>query len=180
MEAALPAEIAIMAAAVADWRVEPSAKKIKKDGTGGASLSLVENPDILTGLARHARRPRLLIGFAAETEDLLANASAKLKRKGADWIVANDVSPETGIMGGTHNRVHLISTEGVEEWPEMSKAEVARRLVERIASTLQSSTPESKELGEAKRKPSETLELGGPLVRRLRQRPLPGGERKRQ
>ncbi len=136
VEAALPADIAVMAAAVADWRVEPSAEKIKKDGSGAASLNLVENPDILAGLARHVARPRLLIGFAAETENLLANASAKLKRKGADWIVANDVSPETGVMGGTRNRVHLVSAAGVEDWPEMSKQDVAKRLVAKIVGRL--------------------------------------------
>jgi phosphopantothenoylcysteine decarboxylase/phosphopantothenate--cysteine ligase len=137
VEAALPADIAVMAAAVADWRAEPSAEKIKKAGaSGAASLKLVENPDILAGLARHKQRPRLVVGFAAETENVLANATEKLKRKGADLIVANDVSPETGIMGGTRNRVHLISAEGVEDWPEMSKEEVAERLVERIAKYL--------------------------------------------
>ena len=138
VEAALPAEIAVMAAAVADWRVEPSAEKIKKDGTGGASLDARREPrHPRPGSRGTHRRPRLLIGFAAETEDLLANASAKLKRKGADWIVANDVSPETGIMGGARNRVHLITPTGVEDWPEMSKAEVARRLVERIAAAIE-------------------------------------------
>ncbi len=136
VEAALPADVAVMAAAVADWRVEPGAEKMKKDGSGAASLRLVENPDILAGLARHPKRPRLVIGFAAETENLLVNASAKLKRKGCDWIVANDVSLGTGIMGGTRNRVHLVSADGVEDWPEMSKTEVARRLAERIAERL--------------------------------------------
>lgn len=133
VEAALPADIAVMAAAVADWRVEPSAEKLKKDGSGTASLTLVENPDILAGLGKHPKRPALLIGFAAETENLLANASAKLKRKGADWIVANDVSPGTGVMGGSNNHVHLVTATGVEDWPEMSKADVAKKLVERIA-----------------------------------------------
>lgn len=138
VEAALPADIAVMAAAVADWRAEPSAEKIKKGASAGGagSLKLVENPDILAGLARHKQRPRLVVGFAAETENLLANAAEKLKRKGADFIVANDVSPETGVMGGTRNRVHLVSAEGVEDWPEMSKDEVAERLVKLIAKYL--------------------------------------------
>jgi len=136
VEAALPADIAVMAAAVADWRVEESAEKLKKDGSGSTSLTLIENPDILAGLARHLRRPRLVVGFAAETQDLLANAQAKLKRKGADWIVANDVSPATGVMGGAKNRVHLVSAEGVEDWPEMSKEKVAERLVEKISEWL--------------------------------------------
>jgi phosphopantothenoylcysteine decarboxylase / phosphopantothenate---cysteine ligase len=136
VEAALPADIAVMAAAVADWRTDPSAEKIKKGSGGEAAIKLIENPDILAGIARHEKRPRLVVGFAAETENLLANATEKLKRKGADLIVANDVSPETGIMGGTRNRVHLVSAEGVEDWPEMSKDEVAIRLVERIAKRL--------------------------------------------
>jgi phosphopantothenoylcysteine decarboxylase / phosphopantothenate---cysteine ligase len=134
VEATLPADIAVMAAAVADWRAEPSAEKIKKGSGSAASLNLLENPDILAGIAKHKQRPRIVIGFAAETENLLANATKKLKSKGADLIVANDVSPESGIMGGTRNRVHLISTQGAEDWPEMSKEEVAARLVERIAS----------------------------------------------
>jgi phosphopantothenoylcysteine decarboxylase/phosphopantothenate--cysteine ligase len=133
VEAALPADIAVMAAAVGDWRVEASAEKLKKDGSGSGSLTLIENPDILAGLARHRRRPQFVIGFAAETQDLIANAQAKLKKKAADWIVANDVSPATGIMGGMRNRVHLVSADGVESWPEMTKDEVARKLVERIA-----------------------------------------------
>ncbi len=132
VEAALPADIAVMAAAVADWRVEASAEKIKKTEAGPPTLAFSENPDILATVSRHEKRPQVLIGFAAETENLLANARAKLERKGCDWIVANDVSPTTGIMGGTRNRVHLITQEGVEDWPEMSKAEVAARLVERI------------------------------------------------
>jgi phosphopantothenoylcysteine decarboxylase/phosphopantothenate--cysteine ligase len=138
VEAALPADIAVMAAAVADWRVEESAEKIKKSAGGLPNLMLTENPDILAGLARNKQRPRLLIGFAAETGNLIANAQEKLRRKGCDWIVANDVSPATGVMGGTRNRVHLVSKSGVEDWPEMSKAEVAERLVERIASHLPS------------------------------------------
>jgi phosphopantothenoylcysteine decarboxylase/phosphopantothenate--cysteine ligase len=133
VEAALPVDIAVMAAAVADWRVEAGAVKIKKSRSGPPTLAFAENPDILAGLARHRQRPRLLIGFAAETENLLANAEAKLRRKGCDWIVANDVSPATGIMGGTRNRVHLISHAGAEAWPDMSKADVAERLAARIA-----------------------------------------------
>jgi phosphopantothenoylcysteine decarboxylase / phosphopantothenate---cysteine ligase len=132
VEAALPADIAVMAAAVADWRVEEGAEKIKKGGDA-PSLALVENPDILATLARHAQRPRLLIGFAAETENVLANAEAKLMRKGCDWILANDVSPETGIMGGERNRVHFVTAAGAEDWPDLSKTEVAARLVARIA-----------------------------------------------
>jgi phosphopantothenoylcysteine decarboxylase/phosphopantothenate--cysteine ligase len=136
VEAALPADVAVMAAAVADWRAEPSAEKIKKSGHGEASVRLFANPDILAGIAKHKHRPRLVVGFAAETENLLANATKKLKSKGADLIVANDVSPESGNMGGTRNRVHLISADGVEDWPEMSKEEVAEKLVEWIASHL--------------------------------------------
>ena len=133
VEKALPADIAVMAAAVADWRVEAGDRKLKKDGKGPPALTLVENPDILAGVSQHAKRPALVVGFAAETNDVVENAKAKLKTKGCDWIVANDVSPETGIMGGTKNRVHLVTASGVEDWPEMSKAEVAERLVARIA-----------------------------------------------
>ena len=138
VEKALPADIAVMTAAVADWRVEAGVEKIKKDAIrkeGGKppSLKLVENPDILAGLARHTSRPTLLVGFAAETETVVKNAKAKLKKKGCDWIVANDVSPKSGVMGGTRNRVHLVTASGVEDWPEMAKDEVAKRLVARIA-----------------------------------------------
>jgi len=137
VEAALPADVAVLAAAVADWRVaEAGAEKIKKGASGPPSLALVENPDILATLSRHKRRPRLVIGFAAETQDLIANARAKLARKGCDWIVANDVSPESGVMGGARNTVRLVTAEGVEDWPEMAKEAVAERLVERIAATL--------------------------------------------
>jgi len=136
-EAALPADIAVLAAAVADWRVEAeSADKLKKHGDAPPHLMLVENPDILAGLARHPRRPALVVGFAAETADLLANAAAKLRRKGCDWIVANDVSPGTGVMGGSRNRVHLLTAAGVESWPDMSKRQVAAALVARIAEHL--------------------------------------------
>jgi phosphopantothenoylcysteine decarboxylase / phosphopantothenate---cysteine ligase len=133
VEAALPADIAVMAAAVADWRVDAGAQKIKKEAGTPPSLKLTENPDILAGLACHALRPKLLVGFAAETNDVVKNAKAKLKRKGCDWIVANDVSLGTGVMGGTKNRVHLVTAAGVEDWPEMDKAEVASKLVARIA-----------------------------------------------
>jgi phosphopantothenoylcysteine decarboxylase / phosphopantothenate---cysteine ligase len=115
-----------MAAAVTDWRAE--------QGDGRCLARARREPG--HPLARHKQRPRLVVGFAAETENLLANAAEKLKRKGADFIVANDVSPETGIMGGTRNRVHLISAEGVEDWPEMSKEDVAARLATRIAEHL--------------------------------------------
>lgn len=136
--AALPADIAVMVAAVADWRVATaSGKKIKKAADGAVpSLALAENPDILKTVGHHEKRPRLVIGFAAETNDVETNARAKLDRKGADMIVANDVSPETGIMGGKRNRVALISRDGVERWPEMSKNEVADRLVALIAERL--------------------------------------------
>ena len=137
--AALPADVAIMAAAVADWRVAAEGtQKIKKDGSGKPPpLNLVENPDILATIGHHeGLRPSLLVGFAAETHDLLANARGKLERKRADWIVANDVSPETGIMGGDRNTVRIVTHDGVEDWPALDKQEVARRLVERIAETL--------------------------------------------
>jgi phosphopantothenoylcysteine decarboxylase/phosphopantothenate--cysteine ligase len=134
VEAALPADVAVMAAAVGDWRVENEVgQKIKKQAGRPAPLALVENPDILAGLARHPDRPALLIGFAAETENLLDHAAEKLRLKGCDWIVANDVSPGTGIMGGTANQVHLITGKGVESWPAMPKDDVARALVLRIA-----------------------------------------------
>jgi len=135
----LPADVAIMAAAVADWRSETDAdQKIKKDGTGAPPpLPLVENPDILATIGHHdSLRPMLLIGFAAETQDLIQNAQAKLQRKRADWIVANDVSPEGGVMGGDRNTVRIVSHAGVEDWPPMDKREVASRLMERIAGFL--------------------------------------------
>ena len=139
VEAALPADAAVMAAAVADWRVaNASGKKIKKDGSGNLPvLEFTENPDILAWISQLGRaRPELVVGFAAETHDVIANATAKRARKGCDWIVANDVSPETGIMGGTENAVTLISAEGAEEWPRLGKAEVARLLAARIAGAL--------------------------------------------
>lgn len=137
-EAALPVDVAVCAAAVADWRVDAVAnEKLKKQEGRIPSLSLVENPDVLATLARHSKkRPRLVIGFAAETENLLAHARAKLKSKGCDWIVANDVSPETGVFGGTHNQVHLVTTSGVESWPPLSKEAVADGLVRKIAAEL--------------------------------------------
>lgn len=139
VEAALPADIAVFAAAVADWRVETiQTEKIKKsEKTGAPTLSLTENPDILKMIARPGpERPRLVIGFAAETQNVLTHAQAKLKSKRADWIVANDVSPLSGVMGGENNTVHLITASGVESWPEMSKAKVARKLMERAAVQL--------------------------------------------
>jgi phosphopantothenoylcysteine decarboxylase/phosphopantothenate--cysteine ligase len=145
VEAALPADIAVMVAAVADWRsVDTKTEKMKKtDGKGPSALQLTENPDILKGLGHHKKRPTLLIGFAAETEKIEAHALAKLERKNADWIVANDVSPDSGIgsgnggvMGGDRNRVRILTRDGVEQWPELSKAEVAKRLAEKIAGHL--------------------------------------------
>jgi phosphopantothenoylcysteine decarboxylase/phosphopantothenate--cysteine ligase len=138
-QSALPADVAVFAAAVADWRVEQtSSRKIKKQpGAASPGLTLVPNPDILATIAAPGpKRPGLVVGFAAETDDLLANAQGKLKRKNADWIVANDVSPETGIMGGEENAVHLVSANGVETWPRLAKDDVARRLARRIAETL--------------------------------------------
>jgi phosphopantothenoylcysteine decarboxylase/phosphopantothenate--cysteine ligase len=134
VDAALPADAAVMVAAVADWRVDPAAAKIKKGPDGPPSLALVENPDILATLAVSPQRPRLLIGFAAETENVVEHARAKRTRKGADWIVANDVSGD--VMGGTDNRVHLITAEGVEDWAPAPKTEVARKLAQRIADVL--------------------------------------------
>ena len=138
VEAALPADIAVCAAAVADWHVVgASDAKIKKDGSGKVpALNFKENPDILAALSRHAQRPGLVVGFAAETNDVEANAKAKLARKGCDWIVANDVSPATGIMGGSENAVILVTTSGAEPWPRLSKEETARRLAARIAETV--------------------------------------------
>ncbi len=136
VQAALPADAAVMAAAVADWRVEnAAASKMKKDGSGKApALEFAENPDILGTVSQMAEgRPGLVVGFAAETDDVVAHATAKRARKGCDWIVANDVSPETGIMGGAENAVTLITAEGAEGWPRMAKEAVARRLAERIA-----------------------------------------------
>ena len=139
VEAALPADAAVFAAAVADWRVANEAgSKIKKT-SGGAMpvLEFAENPDILATVSRmEAGRPGLVVGFAAETDDVIENARAKRARKGCDWIVANDVRPETGIMGGAENAVVVIREDGVEEWPRMGKDEVAKRLAVRIAEAL--------------------------------------------
>jgi phosphopantothenoylcysteine decarboxylase/phosphopantothenate--cysteine ligase len=136
VDAALPADAAIMVAAVADWRVADEAgQKLKKDGSGVIPpLSLTENPDILARLARAPNRPRLLVGFAAETENVIPHAQAKLAKKGADWIVANDVSGD--VMGGALNTVHIVRAGGVESLPEMPKDAVAAALVERIADAL--------------------------------------------
>jgi len=133
VEAALPCDVAIMVAAVADWRVaEAAGQKRKKDGSGQiAPLQLVENPDILAGLGASAARPRLLIGFAAETEQVIPHAKAKLARKGADWIIANDVSGD--VMGGTANTVHIVSASGVESLPRMDKADVAHAIMTKVA-----------------------------------------------
>jgi phosphopantothenoylcysteine decarboxylase/phosphopantothenate--cysteine ligase len=131
--AALPVDAAILAAAVADWRVEPSRSKLKK-GAGPPQLKFVPTRDILAELGASDRRPRLLVGFAAETEQVVDQAVAKRKAKRADWIVANDVSGD--VMGGHRNRVHLVTASGVEDWPEASKDEVARRLMARVADSL--------------------------------------------
>lgn len=132
---ALPADAAILVAAVADWRAQSADRKIKKGETGGPpALDLIENPDILAGLATSDDRPRLLIGFAAETDKVVGHAKAKLDRKGCDWIVANDVSGD--VMGGINNAVHLVTEAGVESWEEMPKERVAQKLAERIAQTL--------------------------------------------
>jgi phosphopantothenoylcysteine decarboxylase/phosphopantothenate--cysteine ligase len=138
VEAALPADVAIFAAAVADWRTaDAGEQKLKKDGSGPPKLALVENPDILATISKlKTKRPQLVIGFAAETEKVIEHAKAKLKRKGCDWIVANDVSSEGGAMGGDDNAVHLITASGVDSWPTQSKDDVAKMLVARIAPAL--------------------------------------------
>ena len=134
----LPVDIAVMVAAVADWQVAGSSEqKIKKQpGDAPPALQLMENPDILKTVGHHEKRPKLVVGFAAETQDVEKNGRAKLERKGADYIVANDVSAETGIMGGDRNSVKIISNEGIEAWPDMDKAEVAKRLAALIAEKL--------------------------------------------
>jgi phosphopantothenoylcysteine decarboxylase/phosphopantothenate--cysteine ligase len=131
----LPTDLAVCVAAVADWRpAEAGRHKIKKAGAEVPTIRLVENPDIVATLAAATEgRPTLVVGFAAETEDVVANATAKRERKGCDWIVANDVSPESGTFGGDRNTIHLVRADGVEEWPTMDKTEVAERLVARIA-----------------------------------------------
>jgi phosphopantothenoylcysteine decarboxylase/phosphopantothenate--cysteine ligase len=127
---ALPADVAILVAAVADWRVEASPTKLKK-GDGPPKLKFVPTRDILAEISTHAQRPRLVVGFAAETDRVIENAIAKQAGKGADWIVANDVSGD--VMGGVRNRVHLVTADGIEDWPEDSKEEVARHLIRRVA-----------------------------------------------
>ncbi|MFY0692326.1 MAG: bifunctional phosphopantothenoylcysteine decarboxylase/phosphopantothenate--cysteine ligase CoaBC [Paracoccaceae bacterium] len=138
VKSALPADAAVFAAAVADWRVaQASERKIKKDGKSLPTLEFAENADILAGVAGLGKdRPALVVGFAAETDDVVANATAKRKRKGCDWIVANDVRPETGIMGGGENAVTLVSADGAESWPRLPKDKVAERLAARIAEAL--------------------------------------------
>jgi phosphopantothenoylcysteine decarboxylase / phosphopantothenate---cysteine ligase len=138
VEAALPADIAVFAAAVADWRTaDEHPEKIKKTGTHAPELTLIENPDILASIAqRKSQRPKLVIGFAAETENVVDHARAKLDRKGCDWILANDVSPETGVMGGDINTIHLVTESGIEHWPPQSKSEVAAALINRIAKVM--------------------------------------------
>ena len=140
--AAMPADILVAAAAVADWRAaEPSAAKIKKGRDGAPALRLVENPDILATVARGSVRPRLVVGFAAETEDLLDHAARKLDAKGCDLIVANRVGPGSDVMGGPDNEVHLLTRAGVDSWPKMSKDAVAERLVARLAAMLEAPSP---------------------------------------
>lgn len=138
VEANLPADVAVFAAAVADWRTASNSReKIKKTGKQAPELALVENPDILATVAHmKSKRPKLVIGFAAETEHVVEHAKRKLVRKGCDWILANDVSPETGIMGGDSNTIHLVTANNVENWPPQSKNEVAALLVQRIAAAL--------------------------------------------
>ncbi len=139
VNAALPADAAIMVAAVADWRVESAGQKIKKDGSGMMpTLVLVENPDILAELARSPKRPGLLVGFAAETENVIENAKAKRLRKACDWIIANDVSGPIGksVMGGAANTVHVVTADGVESWARMPKGNVANKLAARVIEAL--------------------------------------------
>ena len=139
----LPADVAIMAAAVADWKVaNQGSEKIKKKPDGSLpELHFAENPDIARFVGTHpSQRPTLVVGFAAETQNLESNAGAKLTKKGVDWIVANDVSPETGIMGGDRNSVKIVRAESIESWPDMEKGEVADRLIERIAEALDGMT----------------------------------------
>lgn len=138
VQAALPADAGVFSAAVADWRVKSASnRKLKKTKDGLPNLTFSENPDILATVSKMKnKRPGLVVGFAAETDNMLAHATAKRKRKGCDWIVANDVRPDTGIMGGSHNDVTLITAEGCEDWPRMSKQDVAKRLAQKIAETL--------------------------------------------
>jgi phosphopantothenoylcysteine decarboxylase/phosphopantothenate--cysteine ligase len=143
VEKALPADVAIFAAAVADWSIAlPGEQKIKKSKGGLPSLPLVENPDILATVAHlKTRRPKLVVGFAAETENVIEHAQAKLRSKGCDWIIANDVSPRSGVMGGDRNTVHLVTDNGVESWPSQSKDDVARALITRVAEALGGANP---------------------------------------
>ena len=141
-EAALPADIAVCAAAVADWRIDTEAnQKLKKEaGSHPSPLVMVENPDILQTLSNtKTTRPGLVIGFAAETQNVIVNAKSKLAQKGCDWIIANNVSSEIGTFAGEANTVHLVTSEGVEDWPRLSKVEVGRRLADRIADTFETS-----------------------------------------
>jgi phosphopantothenoylcysteine decarboxylase/phosphopantothenate--cysteine ligase len=132
-EKALPADIAVCAAAVADWRVETAPQKLKKKNNTPPALKLVENPDILASLSKAGnRRPRLVVGFAAETEKVVEHAREKRAKKGCDWILANDVSPAAGTFGGDANTVHVIDEAGVEDWPPLSKRDVAERLAQRV------------------------------------------------
>ena len=135
LEKALPVDTAILVAAVADWRAaQAPEQKIKKDGGNIPALNLTENPDILASLAAHAKRPKLLIGFAAETEKIVEHAQAKLVKKGCDWIVANDVSGD--VMGGANNAFHIVTKDGVDSWPESTKDVIARKLMEKVADAL--------------------------------------------
>lgn len=131
----LPCDVAIMVAAIADWRVEQeAAQKMKKQNGALPALKLTENPDILAGLAKNTHRPPLLIGFAAETQNVIGHAKAKLERKGCDWIIANDVSGD--VMGGADNAVHIVTQNGVDSWDNMTKEMVAQKLMEKIAHAL--------------------------------------------
>ncbi|RDV05720.1 bifunctional phosphopantothenoylcysteine decarboxylase/phosphopantothenate--cysteine ligase CoaBC [Undibacter mobilis] len=144
VEKALPADVAIFAAAVADWRVANAGEqKIKKQaGAAVPQLALTENPDILSTIAHRTQgRPPLVIGFAAETENVIANAKAKLAKKGCDWILANDVSPATGIMGGDSNTIHLVSADGIDDWPSQSKEDAAAMLIAKIAAAIGKDRP---------------------------------------
>jgi phosphopantothenoylcysteine decarboxylase/phosphopantothenate--cysteine ligase len=137
-EATLPADVAVFTAAVSDWRPDKifNSKLKKRDSGSVPEIHLAANPDILATIAHGANRPALVVGFAAETENVVAHAQAKRASKGCDWIVANDVSPGTGIMGGDTNTVHLVTATGVEDWPQMSKMDVGRKLAARIAAAL--------------------------------------------
>ena len=176
VQKALPVDVAIFAAAVADWRVANAGEqKIKKKhGQATPDLALTENPDILSTIAhRKSQRPKLVIGFAAETENVAANAKDKLKRKGCDWILANDVSPQTGIMGGDRNTIQLVTTSGVEPWPPQSKEDVAAKLIARIAAIPARSRKRERNRSPhhapaARRRPAAAV-----LPERARRRPRP-------